>query len=77
MQIVREIAGYSLAKADIVRRAMGKKDEKLMKEQEKEFTRNDMIEFAMWFSDKNCNYGDLKRYVTLNSSKLNSQAKRK
>jgi DNA polymerase-3 subunit alpha len=38
MQIVREIAGYSLAKADIFRRAMGKKDEKLMKEQEKEFT---------------------------------------
>lgn len=37
MQIVRTIAGYSLAKADIVRRAMGKKDEKLMREQEKEF----------------------------------------
>lgn len=37
MQIVRVIAGHSLAKADIVRRAMGKKDEKLMKEQEKEF----------------------------------------
>ncbi|MFI5211692.1 MAG: DNA polymerase III subunit alpha [Ignavibacteria bacterium] len=37
MQLVRVIAGYSLAKADLVRRAMGKKDEKLMKEQEKEF----------------------------------------
>ncbi|MGH2574436.1 MAG: DNA polymerase III subunit alpha [Ignavibacteria bacterium] len=37
MQIVREFAGYSLAKADIVRRAMGKKDDKLMKQQEKEF----------------------------------------
>ncbi len=37
MQLVRVIAGYSLAKADIVRRAMGKKDEKLMKEQEEEF----------------------------------------
>jgi DNA polymerase-3 subunit alpha len=37
MQIVRVIAGHSLAKADIVRRAMGKKDEKLMREQEKEF----------------------------------------
>ncbi len=37
MQIVREVAGYSLARADIVRRAMGKKDEKLMREQEKEF----------------------------------------
>jgi DNA polymerase III subunit alpha len=37
MQLVRDIAGYSLAKADIVRRAMGKKDEKLMKQQEKEF----------------------------------------
>ncbi len=37
MQIVQVIAGHSLAKADIVRRAMGKKDEKLMKEQEKEF----------------------------------------
>lgn len=38
MQLVRVIAGYSLAEADLVRRAMGKKDEKLMKEQEKEFT---------------------------------------
>ncbi len=37
MQLVRVIAGYSLGKADVVRRAMGKKDEKLMKEQEKEF----------------------------------------
>ena len=37
MQIVRTVAGYSMAKADIVRRAMGKKDEKLMREQEKEF----------------------------------------
>jgi DNA polymerase-3 subunit alpha len=37
MQLVRVIAGYSLGKADIVRRAMGKKDEKLMREQEKEF----------------------------------------
>ncbi|MEO8513902.1 MAG: DNA polymerase III subunit alpha [Ignavibacteria bacterium] len=37
MQLVREIAGYTLAKADLVRRAMGKKDEKLMKEQEEEF----------------------------------------
>jgi len=37
MQIAREIAGYSLAKADILRRAMGKKDSKLMKQQEKEF----------------------------------------
>ena len=38
MQLVRVIAGYSLAKSDLVRRAMGKKDEKLMKEQEAEFT---------------------------------------
>ena len=38
MQLVRVIAGYSLAEADLVRRAMGKKDEKLMKEQEAEFT---------------------------------------
>lgn len=37
MQLVRVIAGYSLAKADLVRRAMGKKDEKLMKAQEEEF----------------------------------------
>lgn len=37
MQLVRIIAGYSLAKADLVRRAMGKKDEKLMKEQQEEF----------------------------------------
>jgi len=39
MQLVRVIAGYSLAKADLVRRAMGKKDEKAMKEQEAEFTK--------------------------------------
>lgn len=39
MQLVRVIAGYSLAKADLVRRAMGKKDEKLMKEQEEEFAK--------------------------------------
>src|SRR4030095_6654949 len=38
MQLVRLIAGYSLAEADLVRRAMGKKDEKLMKAQEEEFT---------------------------------------
>jgi DNA polymerase-3 subunit alpha len=37
MQLVRVIAGYTLAKADLVRRAMGKKDEKLMKAQEDEF----------------------------------------
>ncbi len=37
MQLVRVIAGYPLAKADLVRRAMGKKDEKAMKEQEAEF----------------------------------------
>ncbi|MCC6865716.1 MAG: DNA polymerase III subunit alpha [Ignavibacteria bacterium] len=39
MQLVRIIAGYSLAKADLVRRAMGKKDEKLMREQEDEFVK--------------------------------------
>ena len=39
MQLVRVIAGYSLAKADLVRRAMGKKDDKLMKEQQEEFIR--------------------------------------
>ncbi|HJY63749.1 MAG TPA: DNA polymerase III subunit alpha [Ignavibacteria bacterium] len=37
MQLVRVIAGYSLAEADLVRRAMGKKDEKMMKAQEEEF----------------------------------------
>lgn len=37
MQIARVVAGYTLAKADILRRAMGKKDNKLMKKQEKEF----------------------------------------
>lgn len=37
IQLVRKIAGYSLAKADLVRRAMGKKDDKLMKQQEDDF----------------------------------------
>lgn len=33
MQLVRDIAGFTLAQSDIMRRAMGKKDEKLMQEQ--------------------------------------------
>ncbi len=37
MQIANEIAGYSLAEADIMRRAMGKKIKSLMKEQKVKF----------------------------------------
>ncbi|MBM4168218.1 MAG: DNA polymerase III subunit alpha [Ignavibacteria bacterium] len=37
MRIASEIAGLSLAKADLMRRAMGKKDKLLMAEQKKEF----------------------------------------
>lgn len=37
MKITSEIAGFSLAKADLMRRAMGKKDKVLMAEQKKEF----------------------------------------
>lgn len=37
MQLVRDIAGFTLAQADILRRAMGKKDEKLMMEQKARF----------------------------------------
>ncbi|HWP81277.1 MAG TPA: DNA polymerase III subunit alpha [Bacteroidota bacterium] len=37
MRIASEIAGFSLAKADLMRRAMGKKDKALMAEQKKEF----------------------------------------
>ncbi|MEX0602259.1 MAG: DNA polymerase III subunit alpha, partial [Bacteroidota bacterium] len=37
MKIVSDIAGFSLAKADLMRRAMGKKDKNLMAEQKKEF----------------------------------------
>ncbi len=37
MRIASEIAGFSLAKADIMRRAMGKKDRKLMARQKEEF----------------------------------------
>jgi DNA polymerase III subunit alpha len=33
MQLVRDLAGFSLAQADIMRRAMGKKDAKMMQEQ--------------------------------------------
>lgn len=33
MQIVRELAGFSYARADVIRRAMGKKDKEAMKEQ--------------------------------------------
>ncbi len=37
MKIASEVAGFSLAKADLMRRAMGKKDKSLMAEQKKEF----------------------------------------
>lgn len=37
MQLVRDIAGFTLAQSDIMRRAMGKKDEKLMQEQKELF----------------------------------------
>lgn len=33
MQLVRDLAGFTLAQADLMRRAMGKKDDKLMAEQ--------------------------------------------
>ncbi|MEW6702098.1 MAG: DNA polymerase III subunit alpha, partial [Bacteroidota bacterium] len=38
IQIANKVAGMSLAEADLLRRAMGKKDEKAMKEQHKIFT---------------------------------------
>jgi DNA polymerase-3 subunit alpha len=38
IKIASDIAGFSLAKADLMRRAMGKKDKNLMAEQKKEFT---------------------------------------
>jgi DNA polymerase-3 subunit alpha len=37
MKIASEVAGFSLAKADLMRRAMGKKDKALMAKQKKEF----------------------------------------
>jgi DNA polymerase-3 subunit alpha len=37
MKIASEVAGFSLAKADIMRRAMGKKDKELMSKQKTEF----------------------------------------
>lgn len=37
MQIVRDIGGYSLGQADLVRRAMGKKDMKVMEKERKNF----------------------------------------
>ncbi len=37
MQIANQIAGFSLAKADLMRRAMGKKDKELMAKQKDEF----------------------------------------
>lgn len=37
MQIVRELAGYSFARADVVRKAMAKKQESKMKEEKKYF----------------------------------------
>lgn len=37
MQIVQVLAGFSLGQADIIRRAMGKKDKETMAKQEKDF----------------------------------------
>jgi len=37
MKIASEVAGFSLSKADIMRKAMGKKDKELMAKQQKEF----------------------------------------
>lgn len=37
MKITNEVAGFSLAKADLMRRAMGKKDKELMAKQKSEF----------------------------------------
>ncbi|NMA69311.1 MAG: DNA polymerase III subunit alpha, partial [Desulfitobacterium sp.] len=37
MQIARDLAGYSLGRADLLRRAMGKKDKKIMDEERQNF----------------------------------------
>lgn len=37
MRIVQDLAGYSLARADLVRRAMGKKDDSVMQEEKDYF----------------------------------------
>lgn len=37
MKIAHEVIGYTLAKADLMRRAMGKKDEKLLAAERNEF----------------------------------------
>ncbi len=42
MQIASEIAGFTLAQADVMRRAMGKKDKELMAEQKKLFVEGAM-----------------------------------
>jgi DNA polymerase III subunit alpha len=39
MQVARELAGYTLGAADLLRRAMGKKDEALMRQQREGFVR--------------------------------------
>ena len=39
MQMARELAGFSLGEADILRRAMGKKKEKLMRKQRQKFVK--------------------------------------
>lgn len=65
IQIAHKIAGLSLAEADLLRRAMGKKDLKAMKEQKKKFvegaTKNDIdqkiAEEIFEVIDKFANYG--------------------
>ncbi len=39
LQVVRQVAGYSLGQADVLRRAMGKKDKKIMEEEGPKFVR--------------------------------------
>ena len=48
MQIARDLAGYSLGRADLLRRAMGKKDRKIMEEESRNFVHGLQDENGEW-----------------------------
>jgi DNA polymerase III, alpha subunit len=48
MQIARDIAGFSMGRSDLLRRAMGKKKMKIMQEEREHFIHGKLDEMTMW-----------------------------
>src|SRR3712207_7388199 len=56
MQIVRDLAGYSMGRSDLVRRAMSKKKHKVMEEERKNFIYGDRKSTRLNSSHANISY---------------------